>query len=740
MWETDSGSETVVNYGETENDLSNTVNGSSLTTDGGGIMHEAEITGLERFTSYYYTVQTGNLTSAVKRFKTPPFATDEEDFRFVAMSDMQQSGNDPDVFDEIIHEGVLDYLSDNYSGISSEDLALVLIPGDLVVTGYLYDQWADQFFTPSTDLFSEVPVYPVLGNHEVNTEYYFQYFKMPENGTGGFEEHWWWKDYGNVRFIGLDSNPPFDVTAQLAWLEGVLDDVAVTDSIDFVFAELHHPFKSELWTPGESDFTGYVVDLLETFTEESGKPSVHFFGHTHGYSRGQSRDHKHLWINVATAGGAIDYWGEWPQMDYEEFQVSEDDWGFVVVDVEAGDDPKFTVRRLSRGDNYVDLDNELTDILTVSLNELEITTPTPTYPVDIEVALECVILQASDFEIEGLHGESHWQVSSNPTDFSDPVADVYERFQNIYFNEDTQEGESITNEHVHGIEGNSQYYWRVRYRDKELNWSDWSEVASFNTTESAFSENLLSNPGSEYLLEDWTIETGICESILGDECNGTTPYEGLRYFAVGGLCDESEVGIMYQTIDVSSYTDSIDAGVMLVNYGAMMSDWNGNDIPEMKLYFQTQGGITIDETEYISGPYVNWTLVENTVDIPVLTRQIKCELKGTRTNGTDNDSYIDEAFVKVGTSTDCAPIIIGIQPVETQVLEAYPNPATDYVNIPVKDILEIRISDLNGRKVSAKVDLSSDKATIHRSGLASGIYHATVITAGSNYTYKFILK
>lgn len=50
MWETDSGSETVVNYGETENDLSNTVNGSSLTTDGGGIMHEAEITAGSNYT------------------------------------------------------------------------------------------------------------------------------------------------------------------------------------------------------------------------------------------------------------------------------------------------------------------------------------------------------------------------------------------------------------------------------------------------------------------------------------------------------------------------------------------------------------------------------------------------------------------------------------------------------------------------------------------------------------------
>ena len=71
---------------------------------------------------------------------------------------------------------------------------------------------------------------------------------------------------------------------------------------------------------------------MENFTEECGKPSIHFFGHTHGYSRGQSHDHNHLWVNVATAGGAIDYWGEWPQADYDEFTVTQDEWGFVVVD------------------------------------------------------------------------------------------------------------------------------------------------------------------------------------------------------------------------------------------------------------------------------------------------------------------------------------------------------------------------------------------------------------------------
>ncbi|MGB0511278.1 MAG: metallophosphoesterase, partial [Flavobacteriales bacterium] len=345
----------------TDDALGTTVNSDGVPSPGGAL-HEVLLEGLLPDTPYFYAVTAGGETTDVKRFRTPPLPEAETDFTFVAMSDMQRSNANPGIFDEVIHQGVLDY----FGGVTSDEIALVLIPGDLVDNGNNYSEWANDFFTPSHDLFSQVPVYPVPGNHENNSSYFFQYFHLPDNGTPGYEEHWWYKDYGNVRFMGLNSNSPYDGEDQLTWLEGVLAATCSLDHIDFVFAQLHHPHKSELWTPGESDFTGEVVTRLEDFTEQCGKPSVHFFGHTHGYSRGQSLDHKHLWINVATAGGAIDYWGEWPQFDYDEFEITTDDWGFVSVDVEAGPEPQFTVKRLSRGDNAVDLDNAVTDSLVIS--------------------------------------------------------------------------------------------------------------------------------------------------------------------------------------------------------------------------------------------------------------------------------------------------------------------------------------------------------------------------------------
>lgn len=650
LWETNSNAESIVQWGPTEA-LGNTVIGTSNVSQGASRIHEVQIENLERFTKYYYRAISGTDTTEVFNFKTPPFSSDNESFRIIAMSDMQRDGSVPNKFEEVINEGVIDYLEEEFGGDVVDNLALVMIPGDLVPNGNNYGQWENTFFDPSQNLFSHVPVYPVLGNHENNATYFFKYFKLPENGTDGFEEHWWHKDYGNVRMIGLDSNNPFSNQEQLDWLDAVLEATCASDSIDFVFAQLHHPHKSELWTPGESNYTGDVIERLEQFSTACGKPSIHFFGHTHGYSRGQSQDHKHLWINAATAGGAIDLWGEWPQFDYDEFSVSQDEYGFVSVEVTAGDDPKFVVKRITRGDAGNVIDNDVTDHVTVRQLPSMVNTPTPIVPVDEEIAPECVVLQGNVFSSPNdiaVHGQSHWQVSLNPDNFSDPVAESWKNFENWYFEEDTQAGDDLTDEAVEGLEEFTNYWWRVRYRDRELNWSDWSTTASFSTGSSLLPPNLVLNPGAEDDLDQWTIVEGVVEAVTDGECNGVSPYAGEKYFAVGGLCEHSEVGRCIQNVHVTTYADSIDTGVFPVHFGGALSDYGGTDLPEMRLIFLDVNAIEIGTSSTLENANPTWVLMSSTMNVPAQTRTIQVELKGTRFGGTDNDSYFDNVYVKLG--------------------------------------------------------------------------------------------
>jgi len=658
LWETDSDSPSIVEWGLVQF-LNESTSGNSFTNYGNSKIHTVDLTDLIPNTRYYYRVVVGDYESYsdLHDFITPPDPSSEASFRIIAMSDMQRDGSNPNKFDEIIHDGVIDYLSDEYSDDIAEELAMVLIPGDLVVTGSSYYEWQNTFFEPSEDLFSHVPLYPVFGNHEANTDYFIKYFHLPDNGTPGYEEHWYYTDYSNLRVIGLDSNTGygyFDYEAQLIWLETVLEDACYNDHIDFVFAQLHHPHKSELWTPGEHWYTGEVIERMESFSDECVKPSIHFFGHTHGYSRGQSLDHNHLWVNVATAGGAIDYWGEYPQADYDEFTVSQDEWGFVVVDLDAGEEPQFTLKRISRGNAYAYRDNEVRDEVVIRFNNIPPTQPVGLYPSG-QVDPDFLILSADDFlDADGdAPMAAQWMVYQDCDLSSEPLIKKFVNMENWYFNENTQESVELTQISVSGLNGNSSYCWQVRYRDTSLGWSEWSEPLSLETGESQYSENLLVNPGAEQGTLGWIITQGYMESLEAYICDGIEPHSGDYYFIVGALCNSITYSEAYQEVDVSEHTNCIDQELAYADYGGYLSDWGGDDHPEMTIAFIDEDGNEIDRAETLGTYNSYWTLLSSDYQIPIGTRTIQMILMGTRYAGDDNDSYFDNLFLKVWQDADC---------------------------------------------------------------------------------------
>tara|TARA_R110000868_G_scaffold34421_1_gene124318 strand:- start:14150 stop:15739 length:1590 start_codon:yes stop_codon:yes gene_type:complete len=485
MWETTSGEESMVEWGLTPK-LGKKTKGIAYDvnfTD--ARIHEVKIENLKRFTGYYYRVKTGKLISDTYQFKTPPFATDDASFNIIAMSDMQKDHNNPDKFSEVVNDGILQYLNKEFDENVPNNLAMVLIPGDLVENGTNYGQWKNDFFNPAEKLFAEVPVYPVLGNHEKNSNFYFKYFSLPENGTPAYAEHWWYKDYGNTRIVGLNSNDGYrDSKAQYEWLKKVLEDTESNPDIDFVFAQMHHPHKSELWIPGETDFSGKIVKMLEDFSSKTGKPSIHFFGHTHGYSRGQSKEHKHLWINVASAGGAIDNWGEFEGRDYDEFTVTQDEYGFVMVEVDGDrDNPNFTIKRISRGNEKKLRNNDRTDSITVYKTERKPLAPIAMSPNNETVPISGTVLKAGNFKSSfdaTFHAASQWQIAEKRS-FEKPIFDSWKQYENWYYLEDRQRDDDLTDEETKRLHPNTTYYWRVRYRDQNLNWSDWSQTLSFTT-------------------------------------------------------------------------------------------------------------------------------------------------------------------------------------------------------------------------------------------------------------------
>ncbi|HHH49587.1 MAG TPA: hypothetical protein ENK52_01260, partial [Saprospiraceae bacterium] len=128
--------------------------------------------------------------------------------------------------------------------------------GDLVRNGRAIKDW-EAFFKVSNSLMRNTPYYPVLGNHEKDSPYYYDFFDLPNN------EKYYYFTVGDALFIVLDSEgkeisePSFIsdensdqfweeafkdyFVKQKKWLENVLN---LNDDAGFIFIFQHKPLYS----------------------------------------------------------------------------------------------------------------------------------------------------------------------------------------------------------------------------------------------------------------------------------------------------------------------------------------------------------------------------------------------------------------------------------------------------------------------------------------------------------------
>ncbi|MDB4971831.1 MAG: hypothetical protein JWN48_172 [Myxococcaceae bacterium] len=452
-------------------------------------LYGAQLSGLLPNTRYFYRVHTGRLASTIFDLRTPPSPAAESNLRIVVMSDMQLDGRHPYVFRDLVRDGVMPLVSDRAreQGLAP---ALVLIPGDLVRHGARYAEWSDEFFAPLRPLAAHVPLYSVAGNHDEDSPHYFRYFALPSAGPTSAPEHWWSSDFSNVRVLGLDSNPRYRSAEQLDWLARSLASACAEPQIDFVFAALHHPELSELWPDGELVYSGLVSRALEQFSQHCGKPSVIFSGHTHAYARGHSRDAPVTLVSVASAGGELDREGEHRPHTYPQYVTSQDEYGFVLVDVKAGADPSYRIRRVSRGTPEHTRNNEPRDEVLVRRYNQPPNQPTPIWPRDEAVSPREVLLTSSRYsEPEAdAQGAIHWQMTDERCNFERPTVDVWKQLRSeAREHEDQTSGPDDVQRlgpnslRLTNLPSNASFCYRVRMRDSSLAWSPWSVPASFRT-------------------------------------------------------------------------------------------------------------------------------------------------------------------------------------------------------------------------------------------------------------------
>lgn len=166
---------------------------------------------------------------------------------------------------------------------------VVFHTGDLVENGNDPDLWAT-FNEITKDLRDSADFYPAIGNHENNSQLYFDNFELPNN------ERWYSVEiHEDIEFIILDSTSDLSLSSdQYHWLMHTLHDMPEDSFIAVLF---HHPlYSTGAHEEDEMNIRQYLEPLFDQYDVD-----IVFSGHDHCYERLLVND---IYYVISGGGGA----------------------------------------------------------------------------------------------------------------------------------------------------------------------------------------------------------------------------------------------------------------------------------------------------------------------------------------------------------------------------------------------------------------------------------------------------
>jgi predicted phosphodiesterase len=283
IWETDGNlARHYVDWGRsnmTEHTLSQI---ETLQIDSTHFVQRATIPSLEPETTYVYRVRSGTSATPGYTFMTAP----KRSTPFVAA----WWGDN--------HAGTVT-LAKHVTNLLAHAPNLICVAGDMVNSGNAISEWHNYWFKPLETLNAAqtTPVIYARGNHDGEHALAYAYSTLPGN------EAWFAFDYGNSRFIFLDSEVPTSSSNdQFNWLQAELNRPE-TQQAAFRIVCFHRPPYVNLWNGG--GYTGETFvrnDWVPLFTQKN--VDVVISGHAHNYNRGLTNGV--TYIISGGGGGTID--------------------------------------------------------------------------------------------------------------------------------------------------------------------------------------------------------------------------------------------------------------------------------------------------------------------------------------------------------------------------------------------------------------------------------------------------
>ncbi|NHN24645.1 T9SS type A sorting domain-containing protein [Flavobacterium jejuense] len=494
-WKTSSNNETIVEYGLNTTNLNVTVTGNTnILTDVGYpsnyYYHSAKLTNLTPNTKYYYKIKTGSETSTIYSFKTLPnpgeAATSDGHIRFLIMGDNQLK-NEPR-YDSLVAAAKRKIKEKWGSSLSPDDnIAMTFMVGDQVDVGTL-DHYENVHFKKNRALSGYLPIQTTVGNHEtygtLGMNSYYSHFYMSElsyQGISSNSENYYAQQAGNVLFISLSSE--HTGTTQLNWLQQVLTAAENDTSVDWIFSLSHRPYQAEQYV---GDISNWVRETAVPLLTTSDKYIMHVGAHHHLYHRGQLKNTPTY--NIISGGTAWDqYWSMSTEQDFEDVQKTISNWMYQIVDIDVTNG-KMDVESYSIGSIYKWKNNQLMDEFHRYKNKTKPNKPSITNtfsnPIQLPITLEGSPFTTNESE---LLNTSQFVVSKF-SDFNIIDKESYRDYENLFGKYATQRdstvdinfGVDITKMEIASNSlDNGIYFAKLRYRDRNLEWSDWSDVVTF---------------------------------------------------------------------------------------------------------------------------------------------------------------------------------------------------------------------------------------------------------------------
>jgi predicted phosphodiesterase len=232
-----------------------------------GRRHAVTLSGLEPGSTYYYRVAENGGSPEMGRFRTAPEGKDSG-FAFAVIGDSGRGKKS-----QLAVAALLERLKPD----------LILHTGDVVYPSGEERHYDRRFFAPYRRLLKGVPIFPTLGNHDVekgNGAAYLENFHLPRNNPQNTGRYYSF-DWGNAHFVALNSELYYEDGSgspkeQKAWLELDLRETRQPWKIVFfhrpVYSSSNHGSDEKIREDLEPVFVRHRVNVV-------------FNGHDHDYER-----------------------------------------------------------------------------------------------------------------------------------------------------------------------------------------------------------------------------------------------------------------------------------------------------------------------------------------------------------------------------------------------------------------------------------------------------------------------